>query len=219
MVDAIYWDNDGVLVDTEHIYFECTRDVMATCGIELTPEQYVEHFLVQGQGTWHIAARHGATPIDIERLRADRNALYSRRLAEAPRTMPGIAEVLDSLHGRYTMGIVTSSRRDHFDVIHQSTGLLKYFDFVVTADDVTRTKPAAEPYLRAIQRTGGNPARGIAIEDSERGLIAATAAGVRCVVVPSGMNTGRAFPAARKVLSSVSEIPAAIAELTYDLGG
>jgi len=121
MIKAILWDNDGVLVETEHLYFEATRQVLKSVGIALTQEQFIELFLVQGTGVWPLAEARGMAPSEIERLRDERNALYARRLEEAPRLVDGIAGVLDELHDRYVMGIVTSSRRDHFDLIHRST--------------------------------------------------------------------------------------------------
>src|SRR5262245_60462297 len=141
MTKAIFWDNDGVLVDTEHLYFTATQQVMASAGIDLTEEQYIDLFLVQGRGAWHLAEARGIAPDEIERLRTERNDLYSQWLSEGPRVLSGITDVLKALHGRYRMGVVTSSRKDHFDVIHRDSGLLKYFDFVVTAGDVSRVKP------------------------------------------------------------------------------
>lgn len=210
MVKAILWDNDGVLVETEHLYFEATQRVLSAVGIPLTQEQYIELFLVQGRGAWHLAEEQGATPIEVERLRDERNALYGRLLCEAPRTIPGITAVLDALHGKYVMGVVTSSRKDHFDLIHQSTGLLAYFDFVLTAGDYARTKPAPDPYLRAVERSGVGREACVAVEDSERGLESARRAGVRCIVVPSSLTRGCGFVGAQHVLGSVSEIPAVL---------
>ena len=203
---AIFWDNDGVLVDTEHLYFEATQHVLASVGIALTREDYVELFLVQGKGAWHIAEERGIAPADIERLREERNGLYSDLLAQAPRLIPGITQVLDALHGKYVMGIVTSSRKDHFDVIHRTTDLLKYFDFVLTASDFTRVKPDPEPYLRAVERSGVAPAACVAIEDSARGLESARAAGIGCIIVPTALTQGSDFSAAHRVLGSIAEI-------------
>jgi HAD superfamily hydrolase (TIGR01509 family) len=208
MTKAILWDNDGVLVDTEHLYFEATRHVLNSVGIPLTEEQYIELFLVQNRGAWHLAEQQGATQNQIERLRDERNALYAQWLSRAPRLVDGITDVLDMLRGKYVMGIVTSSRRDHFDLIHQSTGLLKYFDFVLAAGDYTRSKPDPDPYLKAIERSGAGRDECIAIEDSERGLESATQAGIRCIVVPSRLTRGCAFARAHCILGSASEIPA-----------
>ena len=203
---AIFWDNDGVLVDTEHLYFQATQDVLASVGIPLNRDDYVELFLVQGRGAWHVAEQRGIDPGDIERLRNERNALYSDLLAQAPRVIPGVTQVLDALHGKYVMGIVTSSRKDHFDVIHRATDLLKYFDFVLTASDFTRVKPDPEPYLRAVERSGVGAQACVAIEDSARGLEAARGAGIGCIVVPTALTQGSDFSGADRILGSIAEI-------------
>jgi HAD superfamily hydrolase (TIGR01509 family) len=203
---AIFWDNDGVLVDTEHLYFQATRDILGSIGIPLTRADYVELFLVQGKGAWHLAEERGVARGDIDRLRDERNARYSDLLAQAPRVTAGITTVLEALHGKYVMGIVTSSRKDHFDVIHRTTGLLKYFDFVLTASDFSRVKPDPEPYLRAVARSGVGREACVAIEDSARGLESAKGAGIGCIVVPTALTQGSNFAGADRVLGSISEI-------------
>ena len=210
MIKAILWDNDGVPVDTEHLYFEATQRVLSAAGIPLTHEQYIELFLVQGKGAWHLAQERGLPPAAVERLRDERNALYSRLLCAGARPVYGITSVLKALQGKYTMGIVTSSRRDHFDLIHQSSDLLPYFDFVLTSDDCARSKPDPELYLKAVEKAGTGAEQCVAIEDSERGLEAATRAGVRCIIVPSRLTRDRRFSGAHCILDSVSEIPAAL---------
>src|SRR5207302_6922085 len=91
---AIFWDNDGVLVDTEHLYYRATREVLATVGIDLTPEQYRELFLVQSRGAWHLAAERGLSPDRIQQLRDERHARFSRLVVEHPVAVAGAAEVL-----------------------------------------------------------------------------------------------------------------------------
>lgn len=205
-VQAIFWDNDGVLVETEHLYFQATQEMLASVGIHLTREDYIALFLVEGRGAWHIAAERGVSPADIERLRNDRNARYSELLAQAPRLAEGVTDVLEALHGRYVMGVVTSSRRDHFDVIHRDTGLLKYFDFVLTAGDFTRVKPDPEPYLRAVARSGVPKEACVAIEDSARGLESARAAGISCIVVPTELTKHSDFTGADRVLGRIGDL-------------
>jgi HAD superfamily hydrolase (TIGR01509 family) len=207
MIEAIFWDNDGVLVDTEHLYFEATRRVLSSIGIELTEAAYRDLFLVRGTGAWHLAEARGIEQARIDALKSARNALYATLLAGAPRLIPGVSETLQALHGRYATGIVTSSRRDHFDVIHRDTGVLKYFEFVITADDCPRTKPCPDPYLRALERSGRPAAACLAIEDSQRGLDAATAAGIRCLIIPSRLTSPQKFEGALAVLPSVVELP------------
>jgi len=207
---AILWDNDGVLVDTEHLYFQATQHVLASAGVDLTEQQYIAHFLVNGRGAWHLLEERGVGADEIARLRDERNDLYGRLLRQGPRAIPGVAETLRQLRGRYVMGVVTSSRKDHFDLIHEHTGLLPYFDFVLTASDYPRVKPYPDPYLAAVDRSGVGADACVAIEDSERGLEAATLAGVRCIVVPTALTQGGRFEGAHLVLAHVSEIPAAL---------
>jgi HAD superfamily hydrolase (TIGR01509 family) len=210
IAEAILWDNDGVLVDTEHLYFQATQRVLASAGVSLTEQQYIDHFLVEGRGAWHLLEERGAGADEIARLREERNELYGRLLCQGPRVIPGIAETLAALRGRYVMGVVTSSRKDHFDLIHEHTGLLQYFDFVLTANDYPRVKPYPDPYLAAVERIGVGADACIAIEDSERGLEAATLAGVRCIVVPTALTRDGRFARAYRVLTSATEIPAVL---------
>ena len=205
-IQAIFWDNDGVLVETEHLYFQATQEILASIDIPLTREDYIALFLVQGRGAWHMAEQRGVPADEIERLRRQRNVRYSELLAQATRVMAGVTQVLDALHGRYVMGVVTSSRRDHFDVIHRNTGLLKYFDFVLTANDFARVKPDPEPYLRAVERSGVPKDACIAIEDSARGLESARAAGIGCIVVPTELTRQSNFTGADRVLGSIGEL-------------
>ena len=207
---AILWDNDGVLVETEHLYFQATQHVLASAGIPLTQDQYIELFLIQGKGAWHLAEERGIAPGDIERLRDQRNARYAESLAQGPHTIAGVEPVLAALHGRYVMGVVTSSRKDHFDVIHRSTGLLKYFDFVLAAGDYSHSKPDPAPYLLAIEKSGVDSEACVAIEDSERGLASATAAGIRCIVVPTALTQGCRFNGAHRVFGTIGEILAVL---------
>ena len=213
MITAIFWDNDGVLVDTERLYFQATQEVMSAAGTPLSDADYREYFLRQDRGAWHLLVERGVSQDEIARLRQVRNDRYSELLREQARAIDGAAGTLKQLHGKYQMGVVTSSRRDHFDLIHERCDLLQYFDFVLTTGDFPRVKPHPDPYLMAIERSGASPDECIAIEDSERGLAAATRAGIRCIVIPTPMTRGGAFDAACRLVDSIADIPAALRDL------
>lgn len=209
--DAIFWDNDGVLVDSERLYFQTTREILAGVGIELTEALYFLHFLVGSGGTWELARNHGVTEAEMEVLRVTRNERYRQELERNPLVIEGVRETLATLQPQYRMGIVTSSRRDHFETIHRRTNLLPYFEFVIAQGDYENSKPEPDPYLAAIARTGLAPERCLAIEDTPRGLQAARAAGIDCVVIPTPLTRHADFSAATHVLRSVSELPAVLA--------
>ncbi len=210
MLRAVLWDNDGVLVDTEELYFRASREVLAGAGVELTRAHYMDVSMRQGLSVFDLAAAQGVDAERIEQLRAARNDLYSRLVSAGNLVIDGVAETLRALHGRVAMGIVTSSRRDHFELIHATTGLLPYFDFVLTREDFAQSKPHPDAYLAALDRAGLHADDCVAVEDSERGLVAANAAGLRCLVVPTALTRGGDFRAAHKVLRDVREVVAEI---------
>lgn len=97
--------------------------------------------------------------------------------------------------------------RDHFNLIHARTGLLTYFDFALTDGDYAASKPDPAAYLAAVTRAGVDPSSCVVIEDSERGLASAVAAGLRCVVAPSRLTRGSRFDGAWRVLDDVRDVP------------
>lgn len=201
---AIFWDNDGVLVDTERLYYAATKQVLATVGVTLSLEQYIELLLVQGTGAFHLAAEKGITPGGIGKLRDDRNALYARLLETEPIVIDGVPEALETLSARCLMAVVSSSRPDHFGIIHRRTGFMQYFRFAILSGDYSRGKPHPEPYLLALERSGLSAGECLVVEDSARGLAAARAAGIRCVVVPNEFTRNSDFTGAYRVLGGLS---------------
>ncbi len=207
MIQAIFWDNDGVLVDTEHLYFRATRQVLASVGVEFDEQAYHELLLVQSGGAWHLAAEKGIGTAQIEGLRAERNALYSRLLEAEATAMDGAEQVLEMLYGRLYMGVVTSSHRSHFDIIHRATGFTRFFDFVLANEDYGRSKPDPEPYLKALEQTGYDRDTCVVVEDSQRGLMAAKAAGLTCWVIPTPLTQAGDFSSADKILDRITDVP------------
>jgi HAD superfamily hydrolase (TIGR01509 family) len=203
---ALLWDNDGVLVNTEILYFQATKQVFRTLGVELTEERYHKFFLKESSGTLHLAMENGLPPEITDGLRTERDRIYTQMLQTENLTRLGVEQVLTSLQKKVLMGVVTSSHADNFKIIHDRTGFCRFFDFVITGDDVNETKPSPEPYLMAVQRAGCTPQECVAIEDSERGLLSAKAAGIECWVIPTELTRYGDFSMADKVLTSVADV-------------
>ena len=202
MFEAIFWDNDGVLMETEHLYFRANAEALATVGVELTLETFRELSLRRGESVLPLAV--GA---DHNAVRRVRDARYLELLGTEAEVIPGVVPILQRLHGRLPMAIVTSCRRENFQQMHRASGLLGYFDFILTREDYTASKPDPEPYLAACARAGLPPGACLAVEDSERGVTAAARAGLTVAAIPGAMNHGGNFEAARWRLGSIHQLP------------
>jgi HAD superfamily hydrolase (TIGR01509 family) len=213
VVKALLWDNDGVLVDTEELYFRATRDVLSEIGIDLSRDLFIKISLKQGRSAFDLAAEQVVSQELITRLRDDRNKRYSELLRKGVRVLDGVENTLRQLHGKVLMGVVTSSRREHFEITHNATVLLRFFDFVLTREDYGKSKPNPDPLLTAMRQNGLRPEHCIIVEDSERGLTAAKAAGIRCIVVPIYLTRDSDFQGAYRVLDSIRQVPYEVLEL------
>src|SRR5262249_10509015 len=99
MIEAILWDNDGVLVDTEGLFFQSTRETLGRVGIELSFEQFLDISMRQGRSAFQLATARGATQEEIAELKRVRDTLYTELLREQTRVLTGIPEALQALHG------------------------------------------------------------------------------------------------------------------------
>lgn len=204
MIKAIFWDNDGILVDTEHLYFQSSREALQRYDIDLDQQTFIDISLKQGRSVLDLISTDLTS--DRDQLRQWRNNRYLELLTEGPLTIEGIPETLSGLHGKYLMAIVTSCHRNHFDQIHRSTGLLPYFDFVLTREDYQHSKPSPEPYLKALKYSGFSKSQCLVVEDTERGVAAAIAAGLHCVTIPTDLTRGSDFSNAHATLTRSSQL-------------
>lgn len=182
---AVFFDMDGLLVDTEKVWFEVEAEVMERLGGEWGPAD--QENLVGGSMATTVAYMLRVSGAAVEPAQVAAWVLegMERRLSDGVELMPGAIEILDEVRrAGLRTALVTSSVRSIAELCLNSIGP-HYFDHVVTGDDVTRTKPDPEPYARAVALTGGPPERCVVLEDSPNGVNSATAAGCRVVAVPS----------------------------------
>ena len=206
MIEVVLWDNDGVLVDTEILFYETTRVAFARLGLDLTKKIWGIQYLGEGKSSREIAALLGGDPDRIAEVMAERNRQYLQVLGEPPPLRPQVRETLGELSGRVRMAIVTGCHRDQLQLMHRSSGLLGFFEAIVTGDECTHPKPHPELYLAALKVLGVSARFCIAVEDSPRGLASARAAGVPCVVVPTDLTRALGFVGALSVEQDVSGI-------------
>jgi HAD superfamily hydrolase (TIGR01509 family) len=181
----VLFDMDGLLVDTEPLWFETEAEVMARLGApwtKLDQEQLLGGSMDNTVGYLLARATRPAPPADVARWMTEG---MLRRVAEG-RVMvrPGARELLAEVAAAgVPHALVTGSQRPFTEAVLASTGFR--FPVTVTGDDVTRTKPDPEPYLLAAKLLDADPEQCVALEDSPNGVASATAAGCHVVAVPT----------------------------------
>jgi HAD superfamily hydrolase (TIGR01509 family) len=205
--DAILFDNDGVLVDTEPLFLRATQELLATVDVHVRAEDYHEISMRRGGTVFDLATAQGISDEEILELRRLRGIRYSELIAEGVRVLDGVTDTLELLSGVHRTAIVTTSDREHFDEIHAQTDLVRHFEFVLAQGDYTHAKPHPEPYQLAARKMGVDPARCLVIEDTERGLVSATEAGMVCVVIPNALSREGDFTSAHTRLDSMRSLP------------
>jgi HAD superfamily hydrolase (TIGR01509 family) len=201
-----------VLVDTEPLYFEATRDALAELGVALPYPEYLTD-MAHGRTAWDRARAAGLDETVVAAGRDARNRRYQQLLCERTIEIPGVEDVLAALAPRYAMAIVTTAKRPDFELIHRGRTIVSYMEFVLVRGDYARAKPAPDPYLQALARFDAVAAEAVVVEDSERGLRSARAAGIDCVVVESAFVNGQDFAAATARIGSLAELPALLETL------
>lgn len=191
--DAVIFDLDGTLIDTEALGWQAGRIAFAEQGIEL--EEDLFHQLVgkdKASGGKIIRAHYADVDMDAidRRWQEVVGDLYSDGIPHKPGLLDALAAV-DA--AGLPKAICTSSQQGEAELKMSVTGLDAYFDVVVTVAHVERAKPAPEPYLLAAQKLGVTPGRALAFEDSETGAQAAFAAGLTVVQVPDVIPSSRRF--------------------------
>lgn len=215
-MEAVFFDMDGLLVDTEKVWLEVETEIMARLGGEWTAEH--QYQLVGGSMERTVAYLLAVSGSDVPPAVLREWMIHDMtvRLAEGVVTMPGAVELLDALGAEgVPLGLVTSSLKEIAEAVLGFVGRDR-FTTVVTADDVRRTKPDPEPYLTAAARLGVAPGRCVVLEDSPAGVAAGTAAGCAVVAVPSLLPVEPA--PGRLVVVSLAEIQVSQLRALVQLG-
>jgi HAD superfamily hydrolase (TIGR01509 family) len=207
MKKAVLWDNDGILVDSEIIFYEITRSAFARLGLDLTREIWGIQYLGEGRGSGELAESMGGNPSDLKPVLDERNVLYRNALRDRPPAVrPQVRETLARLSGRLKLAVVTGCHREQFHLMHRKSGLPELFDIVITGDDCREAKPHPGLYLAALKALDLKAGECIAVEDTRRGLRAATAAGIECVVAPTELTRMQDFSGALAVEDEISAV-------------
>jgi HAD superfamily hydrolase (TIGR01509 family) len=211
VIDAVVFDLDGVLLDSEEIWDRAREELAKERG-----------------GRWHDRAqrdmmgmsskewsRYMHDVIGLSEPPEEINREVVRRLTELYReelpAITGARAAVERLAGRWPLGLASSSNRELIDLALELLGVKHLFKATISSEEVESGKPAPDVYLEAARRLGVEPTRAAAIEDSQNGILAAKAAGTRVIAIPN-----RHFPPGEGALAAADVVLASPAELTAE---
>jgi beta-phosphoglucomutase len=219
MLQAIVFDFDGVLADSEPLHFEVFRQVLAEIGITLTPETYLDKYLgYDDVGAFHAVLRDEGRPHDHEAIaglvaaKADR---FPKLVEGRDVLFPGAAEAVRRFAAELPLAIASGALPQEIELILVGAGLRDAFQIVVGAGETPRSKPAPDPYARAVEllqqrgliAAGPNPAAHcVAIEDSHWGIESAKAAGLKCIAVTTSYKAEELSDVADLIVPNVAAL-------------
>jgi HAD superfamily hydrolase (TIGR01509 family) len=208
VIEALFFDFDGLILDTESSEYHTLRDEFERQGIELPFEQWQAIIGSADHPHWmDWLEREVGRPLERrDEIRARRSASHHARVADE-QIRPGVVELLDAAaDAGIPCGVASSSSSSWVEGHLDRLGLLDRFAVVRTRDHVDRGKPWPDVYLAAAAALAVRPDRSVALEDSHNGSLGAKAAGMWCVVVPNDMTLGQDFSHVDLVVDSLSDL-------------
>ena len=211
MIEAVVFDCDGVLIDSEPVWEEVRREFVADRGGRWLPDTQ-DRLMGMSTGEWsaYMAADLGVGMSPQEVAAAVIGAMAARYAEHLP-LMPGAVAAVTALAARWPLAVASSAPQSLIEVVLDASGLRSSFRVALSSERVPRGKPAPDVYLTAVRQLGHAPAACAAIEDSSNGLRSAAAAGLTVIAVPHPK-----YPPAPDALAGARLVLSGLAELTPD---
>jgi HAD superfamily hydrolase (TIGR01509 family) len=209
VIEAVVFDLDGVLIDSEHVWDEARQNLAEERGGRWS-ENASRDMMGMSSPEW---SRYMRDDIGIEDEPEEISAEVVRRLERIYRhelpLIEGARQAVERLAARWPLGVASSSNRELIDLVLELSDLDRFFAATVSSEEVPRGKPAPDVYLEAARRLGVAPERCAAVEDSENGILSAKAAGMRVLAIPNPQ-----YPPLDEALASADDVLGSLAELT-----
>ncbi|HWH04888.1 MAG TPA: HAD family phosphatase [Gaiellaceae bacterium] len=212
MIEAVVFDMDGVIVDSEQVWDDVREALVRERGgrwHERAQADMMGMSSVEWSAYMHERLGLAEPPAEINDEVVRR--MLDRYRADLP-LLPGAVEAVERLAARWPLAVASSSNRPLIEAVLEAAGISSRFATTVSSEEVQRGKPSPDVYLEAARRLGIAPARCAAIEDSANGLRAAHAAGMRVLALPNSH-----YPPAEDALALAHAVLRSAEELTPEL--
>ena len=209
MIDAVVFDLDGVLLDSEQLWDEVREQLARERGGRWSARAQADMMGMSSPEWSHYMHDVIGLPESPDEIAAEVVRRMEARYRERLPSISGAREAVERLAARWPLGLASSSNRPLIDLALASSGLAPLFAVTVSSEEVARGKPAPDVYLEAVRRLAIEPARAAAVEDSANGIRSAHAAGLRVLAIPNAH-----FPPPDDALELADAVLDSLADLT-----
>jgi len=187
-IQAIVFDFDGVVADSEPLYRKAEEKFFAEHGVTIPSEDWKYFKGLSEEGFFKLASEKYGISAHSEALRSRSRVLFLEEIKHNLRYLPGFEEFFEDIKGKYRVGLVTSTPRLILEWIFSNTEIKNHFEYIITADDVKKRKPDPAPYLEICKKMNIKPEQVIVIEDSINGVNSAVKAGAITIGFTSSLS-------------------------------
>jgi HAD superfamily hydrolase (TIGR01509 family) len=209
VIDAVVFDLDGVLVQSEELWADVRERLARDRGGRYGPKEQRAMMGMSSPEWSRYMHEHVGLAESPDEIAAEVVARMGDSYRERLPLIDGAVEAVERLAARWPLGLASSSNRPLIDLVLELSGLAPLFQATVSSEEVARGKPARDVYLEACSRLGVDPKRAAAIEDSHAGIGSARAAGLRVIAIPNP-----SYPPGDDALADADVVLHSLAELT-----
>lgn len=205
MIEAVIWDMDGVIIESEPYHIKAEIETLSEQGINITPEVAKEYFGLRTEDYFKALAKRYKKDLPIENMLKTHARILPKYYLQSP-LVPHVKETLASLQKIYKQGLATSTKREFAEVSLNKFSLSGYFEAKVFGDEVEKGKPDPEMFLATAKKLGVEPRNAVVIEDAENGFKAGRAAGMKVIGRQAEHNKNQDFSLADYIITDLREI-------------
>ncbi len=204
---AVIFDLDGVLVDSEGFQYRGWLPPLKRFDVELSKEQYFDYAGKSGAVIETQLIEDFKLPAKKGELLEEKEKLLMQWFKEMNLERKPFAEeaVKEAIDAGFKIAVCSGGPKKEILMKLENVGLRQYFEIVTGSEDVAKSKPAPDTYLKAAELVGFEPASCVAIEDTEFGTASAKGAGMACVAIPDGWSVKQSFEKADKICKDLKE--------------
>jgi len=213
---ALIFDMDGLMIDSERLYWEVERALARRYGKEVRDETLWKMMGRRPIEGLRIFIEDTGLPISPEEALAYRDIRMREKYRNESEAMPGLFHILATFFGKLKLAVCTGAQKEFLEIVVDRLKIREKFDVLQASDEIKVGKPDPEIYLRVCSRLGLEPEQCIVLEDSSNGALAGKRAGCYTIAVPSDYSRGRDFGFVDFVASDLLAAEKHILDLTRD---